>query len=178
MSYSFISMSQIYDLAISGSSGSVVSSSYALSASFSTNSLTASYVANAISSSYTNTALSASYALSSSYSIKPTVIAFACSDETTQLVSGSALGTFYMPYSLTVSNIKASLTISGSSSSSLTILKNGGTVFLAPMIISASAYTGSRIPTSSNFNSDDRIQVDLNTAGTNAAGLKIYILGN
>ncbi len=109
---------------------------------------------------------------------KPSVIAFACSDETTQLVSGSALGTFYMPYSLAVSNIKASLTISGSSSSSIDILKNGTTVFAAPMIISASYYTASRVPTVTGFNSGDRIQVDLNTAGTSAAGLKIYILGN
>lgn len=119
--------------------------------------------------------ITASYA---SALTKPTVIAFACSDETTQIVSGSALGTFYMPYSLTVSNIKASLTLSGSSSSSLDILKNGGTVFAAPMIISASYYTASRIPTSTDFNSGDRIQVDLNEAGTSAAGLKIYILGN
>lgn len=158
--------SSSYSATSSYFSGNVVSSSYALSSSY------------AVSSSYSLNTLSSSYALSSSYSIKPTVIAFACSDETTQIVSGSALGTFYIPYSLTVSNIKASLTISGSSSSSVDILKNGTTVFAAPMIISASAYTGSRIPTLSSFNSDDRIQVDLNAAGTDAAGLKIYILGN
>lgn len=141
-------------------SGIIISSSYALS------------------SSYGKTSLSASYALTSSYSIKPTVIAFACSDETTQLVSSSALGTFYMPYDLTVSNIKASLTLSGSSSSSVDILKNNTTVFAAPMIISASYYTASIVPIVTVFNSGDRIQVDLNLAGTGSAGLKIYILGN
>ena len=119
--------------------------------------------------------ITASYA---SALTKPNVIAFACSDETTELISGSALGTFYMPYSLTVSNIKASLTITGSSDSAVDILKNGTTVFTSAMIISASVNTGSLVPTVTSFNSDEKIQIDLNTAGTGSAGLKIYILGN
>lgn len=109
---------------------------------------------------------------------KPVTIAFACSDENTQLSASTDIATFYMPHSLNVTNIKASLNISGSTSSSLDIRKNGTTVFDAPMIISASAYTASRVPITSSFASDDRIAVDLNTAGTSAAGLKIYILGN
>lgn len=233
MPYSFISMSQVYDLAVSGSGGipsgalgGYVTQSFTSSQTWSfshnlgsqfvsfeifdtdynviipekivaANSNTAliyfpitmsgiaaagfaGYVYNAtsVSSSYS---LSSSYSQTSSYAIelqKPTVITIACSDEVTQLQTGSALTTFYMPYDMVVSKIKASLTNSGSTSSSINVLKNGNTVFSSSLIINAFSYTGSQIPTTSLFLSDDRIQINLNSAGIGATGLKIYVLGH
>jgi hypothetical protein len=171
MSFNAVSMSQLSEI-ISGTL-SVPTASYALFAEG-----IAGLIESASHANFSDTARSSSYAATASYFTKPMVIAFACSDETTTLQSGSALGTFYMPYNLTASDIKASLTLSGSSSSYVNILKNGITVFSTPMIISASYYTASNIPSTTDFNSGDRIQIDLNLAGTGSAGLKIYILGN
>ena len=193
MAFNAVSMSQLveiisgtlpvpsasYALFAEGIAGLIESASHAIfadTARSSSYSATSSYFSgNVVSSSY---ALSSSYSLTASYFTKPTVIAFACSDETTELVSGSALGTFYMPYDLYVSKIKASLTLSGSSESLVDIKKNGTTVLGGALSISASYYTGSSVPLVGNFASDDRITIDLNLAGTGSAGLKIYILGN
>jgi len=135
---------------------------------------TASYVYSA-STAYLAT--TASYALTASYINKPEVIAFACSDEITPLTASNNLITFYMPYKLDVSNIKASLTSTGSNSCSLDIMLNNSNVFSSPLIISASSYTGSLVPVSQSFNEDSKISVDLKTTGDGLTGLKIYILG-
>jgi len=115
---------------------------------------------------------------SASYLVKPTAVAYACSDETTPLTASDAVSTFYMPYDLNVENVKASLTATGSNSASIDILKNGSTIFTSYMIISASVYTGSLVPFSQSFSENDRIAVDLKEVGDGLTGLKIYILGH
>ena len=109
--------------------------------------------------------------------IKQATIALAASDETTQLVSTQNAATLYIPYELHILNIKASLNTSGSESCSIDVKRNGGTLFTSPLIISASEYTGSLVPTSSYIAEDDRITIDIVDAGIGATGLKVYLLG-
>ena len=109
--------------------------------------------------------------------IKQATITLVCSDEITPLTASNALTTFYMPYDLNVLNVKCSLNASGSESTSIDIKRNGNTIFNAPMLISASEYTGSLVPVSSSLLENDRIVVDLISTGTGSAGLKVYLLG-
>jgi len=109
--------------------------------------------------------------------IKQATIALACSDETSPLTASLNATTFYMPYELHILNVKASLNASGSNSCSIDIKNNGGTIFSAPLIISASNYTGSLVPTSSLILENDRITVDIISTGTGSTGLKVYLLG-
>lgn len=109
--------------------------------------------------------------------IKQATIALACSDETSPLTASLNAATFYMPYELHILNIKASLNATGSESCSIDVKRNGSTLFTSPLIISASEFTGSLVPTSSYLAEDSRITVDILSTGTGSAGLKVYIMG-
>jgi hypothetical protein len=112
----------------------------------------------------------------------PCDISFAISDETTAITTGATKLTIYAPYAFTITNVYASLSTSGSTSSQFDVNKNGTTIFSTPLTIDANEFHSKdaatpAVITGTTVAQFDRITVDIDTAGTNAAGAKIYILG-
>ena len=120
--------------------------------------------------------------------IKPfltTSFSMAISDETTALITGTAKLTFRAPFSLNVSIVKASLSVvSSSGNPTFNIKKNGATIFSTNISIDAGEKTSvtAAVPyvllaNPTAIAEDDEITIDIVTAGTGAAGAKIYLIG-
>jgi hypothetical protein len=110
----------------------------------------------------------------------PVDIMLAVSDETTAITSGAGKITMYAPYAFTLSEVKTSLTTSGSTTTSVDVNLNGSSVFVLGSPISISSGSNTANSTSiatSSFAEDDRITIDIDAAGTDATGLKVYLLG-
>ncbi len=115
--------------------------------------------------------------------LKETFI-IAVSDETTVITTGTAKVTFRMPYAFTLSEIpRASLT-AGSSSGlpTVDINKSGATILSTKLSIDANEKTSTTATTpavlsSSTFTDDEEVTIDIDVAGTNATGLKVYLTG-
>ena len=131
--------------------------------------------------------LSASYALSSSYSSHfDRVAAIACSDETTAFAeTSSALSTFRLSYDMNLTNVRASLTSTGSADMVLDVNVNGGSILSTKLTIDSGSLTSKTStipviiePTSASLSDDDEIKIDVDAVGTDATGLKIYLIGN
>lgn len=107
----------------------------------------------------------------------------AVTDELTPITTGTAKVTFKMPKNFTVRKVKASLTTAGSSTTSIDINKNGTTILnattldLASTVEVNSATTFSGGASTYSITEDDEITIDIDTAGTGAAGLKVYLIG-
>lgn len=107
---------------------------------------------------------------------------FALSDETTQIVTGTSVTTIYAPRAFNLTNVKASITTSGSSISEFDIKVNGVSVLSTNITIDANENTSATATTppvisSTSVSADDRITVDIVQAGTGATGAKIYLIG-
>lgn len=116
----------------------------------------------------------------------PTTESFACSDETTALTTGTAKVTFRMPYAMTVTEVRGSLTGAGSTSGATTIdINEGGVSILStkltidfgdttsvgattPAVISDSALADNSVIT---------VDIDGITGGADETGLKVYLIG-
>lgn len=116
----------------------------------------------------------------------PVVITVACSDETTALTIGNGKVTFRMPYAMTVTEVRASLTGAGSTSGATTIdINEGGVSILStkltidfgdttsvgattPAVISDSALADNSVIT---------VDIDGVTGGADETGLKVYLIG-
>ena len=115
----------------------------------------------------------------------PVVIQAAASDETTALTTGSAKVTFRMPYAMTLTAVRASLSTAQASGTIFTVDVNQGgssiistkitidntektsTTAAAPPVISTSALTD-----------DAEITIDIDQIGNGtAAGLKVTLIG-
>ena len=115
----------------------------------------------------------------------PTVIQAAASDESTALTTGSAKVTFRMPYAMTLTAVRASLSTAQASGTIFTVDVNQGgssiistkitidntektsTTAAAPPVISTSALTD-----------DAEITIDIDQIGNGtAAGLKVTLIG-
>ena len=112
----------------------------------------------------------------------PCDISFAISDETTQITSGTSKVILYAPYSFTLTNVKASLSTSGSTQSQFDVNINDSSVLSTKITIDAndnrSVDAGTQpVISSSTINENDKISVDIDIAGTGAAGAKIYLIG-
>ena len=112
------------------------------------------------------------------------VLPIACSDEGSILTTGTKV-TFRMPYAMTLSSIKASLTTAQTGGSLITVnvTKNGTTVFSTKIAIdngektSATATTPNVLSTTS-LADDDEIAIVLDQIGDGTAtGLKVYLIG-
>jgi hypothetical protein len=110
----------------------------------------------------------------------------ALGDETTALTTGTAKVTFRMPFAMTVTAVRASLTTASSSGLPTFDINEGagaGTSILSTKItIDVSELTSTTAATAavisdSALADDAQITIDIDTAGTGAAGAKIYILG-
>jgi hypothetical protein len=119
----------------------------------------------------------------SAISFLPFELGLAISDETTILTTGTAKTTFRMPRSVTLTSIKGSV---GSASTSgaiqVDVNKNGSSILSTKLTIDETQKTSttSSVPvviSDSNLTDDSEITVDVDSAGTNATGLKIWLLG-
>lgn len=108
----------------------------------------------------------------------------ACSDETTDITTGTAKVTFRAPFAFTIKRIpKATLsTASTSGLPEVNIKAAGTTIFGTKLTIDANektsttAATAATLATSTISVSDDaEITIDIDTAGTGAKGLKVYL---
>jgi hypothetical protein len=111
-------------------------------------------------------------------------IIVACSDETTALTTGTKR-TFRMPYALTLSSVKASLTTAQTSGSIFTVdIHESGTTVLSTKITidnteetSATAATAPVISDAS-LAADAEITIDIDQIGDGTAkGLKVTMIG-
>lgn len=112
-------------------------------------------------------------------------IGIAASDETTALTTGTGKLTFRMPYAMTLTGIRATLTTAQGSGSILTIdVNESGTSILSTKLTidngektSTTAATAAVISDAS-LADDAEITVDIDQIGTSgAAGLKIWLIG-
>jgi hypothetical protein len=107
---------------------------------------------------------------------------FAISDETTAITTGTEKLTWFAPYAMTITDVYASLSTSGSTSSQFDIGLNGTTILSTEITIDANEFHSSDAATPPVISNTaiaqfDKLTFDIDTAGTAAAGAKIYILG-
>jgi hypothetical protein len=115
----------------------------------------------------------------------PTEVQVAASDETTALTTGTAKVTFRMPYAMTVTAVRASLSTAQASGSIFTVdINEGGTTILSTKLTidntektSTTAATAAVISDSA-LADDAEITVDIDQIGDGTAkGLKVTIIG-
>ena len=120
-----------------------------------------------------------------SFQSSPEVIQAAASDETTNLTTGTAKVTFRMPYAMTLTEVRASLTTEQTAGALLTvdINLNGSSVLGTKLTFdnnertTVTAATPATIVTSA-LTDDGEITVDIDAVGTaGAKGLKITLIG-
>jgi len=117
---------------------------------------------------------------------RTTSFVIACSDETSDLTTGEKV-VFRMPYSYTVTGVRASLTTAATGGTLLTVdINEGGTSILSTKLtIDASETTSEDAATpavidDSALADDAEMSIDIDAIGsTNTGkGLKVYIIGN
>jgi hypothetical protein len=115
----------------------------------------------------------------------PAEIGVAASDETTALTTGDGKATFRMPYAMTLTGVRASLTTASSSGAVTVNIRAGGTdVLSTALTIDQSELTSATAATPAvidgaqdDLTADEEIKVDIDGAGTGAAGLKVWLTG-
>ena len=107
----------------------------------------------------------------------------AVGDETTAITAGTAKVTFRMPYAFTLTAVRASLTTASTSGNpAVDVNENGTSIFSTTLTIDANEKTSTTAATAAVLSDtaladDAEITVDIDTAGTGAKGLKIYLIG-
>ena len=113
----------------------------------------------------------------------PDAIQVAVSDETTNLTTGTAKITFRMPWALTLTGVRSSLsTASSSGLVTVDIKESGVTILSTALSIDATEKTSTTAATpavisDTSLANDAEITVDIAAAGTGAKGLKITLIG-
>mgnify|MGYP001571741274 CR=1 FL=1 len=115
----------------------------------------------------------------------PVTIGIACSDETTALTTGAAKVTFRMPYALTLTEVRATVTTAPTGSVlTVDINESGTTVLSTKLTIDATEKTSETAATSavisdSALADDSEITIDIDGIGSTiaGAGLKVYLIG-
>lgn len=114
---------------------------------------------------------------------KTEVLIIACSDETTAITTGNGKATFRMPWAMTLTAVRASLTTASSSGIPTFDINEGGTTILSTKLtVDASEKTSTTAATpavisDASLADDAEITVDFDVAGTGATGVKIYLIG-
>lgn len=117
--------------------------------------------------------------------IRPKIIQLACSDEATALTPGTAKITFRMPYAMTLTAVRASLSTAQASGSIFTVDINegGSTILSTKLTIDNTEKTSTTAATpavisDSTLADDAEITVDIDQIGNSTAkGLKITLIG-
>jgi hypothetical protein len=111
------------------------------------------------------------------------VLIIAASDETTTITTGTAKVTFRMPFAMTLTEVRASLTtVSSSGNPAFDLNEGGASVFSTTLTIDANEKTSTTAATpavisDASLADDAEMTVDIDTAGTGAKGVKIYLIG-
>ena len=104
-------------------------------------------------------------------------------DETTVITTGTAKVTFRMPYAFTLTDVRASLTTASSSGTpTFDINEAGVSVLSTKLTIDANELTSTTAATPAVISDtaladDAQITIDIDVAGTGAAGAKIALIG-
>ena len=113
----------------------------------------------------------------------PVTLGIAVGDETTAITTGTAKVTFRMPHAMTLTAVRASLTtVSSSGTPTIDINENGTTILSTKLTIDASEKTSTTaavaaVISDSALADDAEITIDIDVAGTGAAGLKVWLIG-
>lgn len=114
---------------------------------------------------------------------KAEVLMIALGDETTAITTGAAKVTFRMPWALTVTAVRASLTTASSSGNpAFDINESGVSILSTALTIDSGEKTSTTAATPAVISDtaladDAEMTIDIDTAGTGAKGAKIYIIG-
>ena len=117
------------------------------------------------------------------WAAEPEVLGFAVSDELTALTTGTAKVTFRMPFAMTVTAVRSSLTtVSSSGLVTVDINEGGSTILSTKLSIDASEKTSTTAATpavisDASLADDAEITIDIDAAGTGATGLKVWLIG-
>jgi hypothetical protein len=110
-------------------------------------------------------------------------IGVAISDETTAITTGTAKTTFRMPYAMTLTAVRLSLTtVSSSGTPTVDINEAGTTILSTKLTCDASEKTSTTAATAAVISDtaladDAEITIDIDTAGTGATGAKVWLIG-
>lgn len=115
----------------------------------------------------------------------PVEIGIACSDETTALTTGTAKATFRVPFAMTLTGVRASVTTAPVGSTLVVDINDSGTSVLSTKLsIDASEKTSTTAATpavisDSALADDAEITIDIDQIGssTAGAGLKVWLIG-
>jgi len=115
----------------------------------------------------------------------PVEIGLACSDETTSLTTGTAKVTFRLPYAMTLTAVRASVTTAPTGSTLVVDVNEGGTSVLSTKLsIDASEKTSTTaasaaVISDSALADDAEITIDIDQIGATVAGagLKVWLIG-
>lgn len=111
-------------------------------------------------------------------------IIIAVGDETTAITTGTAKVTFRMPYPFNLSAVRASLTAASSSGNPTVDINEAGTSILSTKLSidsgekTSTTATTAAVISDSSLADDAEITIDIDTAGTGAAGLKVTLIGS
>lgn len=111
-------------------------------------------------------------------------IPIALSDEVTPLATGTSVVSFRSPAAFTLTNVRLSLVASSSAGIVQVNVKDGGTSVFStlPQIdqgATTSKTSGTQVVISnSSIGDDDPLTIDITAAGTNATGLKVWLIGH
>jgi hypothetical protein len=111
------------------------------------------------------------------------VIGIAVSDEETAITTGNAKVTFRMPFAMTLTAVRASLTTASSSGDpTFDINEDGSTILSTKLSIDSTEKTSTTAATAAVISDtaladDAEITIDIDTAGTGAKGAKVYLIG-
>lgn len=119
------------------------------------------------------------------FKIIPTVIAVACSDETTAIVAGTNVLKFRMPHAMILTAVRASLTTAAATGTfTVDINENGTTILSTKLTVDATEKTSTTAAAAAVISDtaladDAEISIDIDDdASGDATGLKVYLIGN
>lgn len=111
-------------------------------------------------------------------------IIIAVGDETTAITAGAAKVTFRMPYAFTLTAVRASLNVASSSGTPTVDINEGGASILSTKLTidsgekTSTTAAAAAVISDSALADDAEITIDIDTAGTGATGLKVYLIGH
>lgn len=118
----------------------------------------------------------------------PKVLQFACSNETSELIAGTAKVTLRAPYAMTLTAVRASINSysagsPGGGGITVDINVNGSSILSTKLTIDAGEKTSTTAATAAVISSasiadDDEISVDIDSVGNGCTGLKVTLIGN
>ena len=121
-----------------------------------------------------------------SSSTQAEVLVVAVSDETSDLTTGTGKVAFRMPYAMTLTEVRASVTTAPTSANLVCDINKSGTSILSTKLsIDATEKTSTTATTEavisdSALADDSEITIDIDQVGSSVAGtgLKVYLIGN